>query len=178
MHNTPVQMSMWYILMYVTTNIHTQAYLRDVSFSMHDLTTSTTSTQRRAGDWESGAFDSMNKDGTVAANAPLTLSGTSERPEQAQPTDPTDHIGRRASVAYKSAPGPRRQQLAEQTLWETPLEQVKALPKAKQIAWAKHVLEQSDEQRLLDVPLAAVKWLSPSDQRKWALAIVRNHGKV
>jgi hypothetical protein len=133
----------------------------------------------RAGDWQSGAFDSLNKDGTVAANAPLTLSGTSDRPDAAQPV--TARRQRSAGTVMGGAklslsPAAREQELVEVADENnaTPLASIKGLPEAQQVAWARRVVEREHRRALERIPTSEVAKLSPSKQLEWARAVMKD----
>ena len=133
----------------------------------------------RAGDWQSGAFDSLNKDGTVAANAPLTLSGTADRPDAAQPV--TARRQRSAGTVVGGAklslsPAAREQELVEVADKNnaTPLARIKALPKVQQIAWARRVVEREHRRALERIPTSEVVKLSLSKQLEWAHAVMKD----
>lgn len=133
----------------------------------------------RAGDWQSGAFDSLNKDGTVAANAPLTLSGTADRPDAAQPV--TARRQRSSGAAIGSAklslsPAAREQELVEiaDVNNATPLASIQALPQAQQIAWARRVVDREHRRALERIPTSEVAKLSPSKQLEWAHAVMKD----
>lgn len=130
----------------------------------------------RAGDWQSGAFDSLNKDGTVAANAPLTLTGSQQRPSFPEPTTARRQRSHAANFmgAKLSAPAAREQELAQLVSEDGSLSKIKAFPEAQQVAWAKRVVEREGRRALERIPTSDVSKLSPAKQREWAEAVTRD----
>eukprot|EP00961_Rhodomonas_salina_P168222 2267736-Rhodomonas_salina.3 len=98
-----------------------------------------------AGDWESGAFNSINPDGTARASAPLTLSG-----ERADGTVKSEdaRASRGMGLVPSQLKGARLTELlqlparSERAIWNTPSSKVEKLSPHDQQVWAKHVMAQ------------------------------------
>jgi len=124
-----------------------------------------------AGDWQMGAFDSINPDGTTRASAPLTLSG--ERSDGTVAADA--RANRRAGLApaqFKAARFTELLQKSSQPVWKTPIAKVAKLSPADQRRWAKHVMAAHELHEVWATKSKDVSRLSPAEQREWAAHVV------
>eukprot|EP00286_Rhodomonas_abbreviata_P019872 CAMPEP_0181315408 /NCGR_PEP_ID=MMETSP1101-20121128/15361_1 /TAXON_ID=46948 /ORGANISM="Rhodomonas abbreviata, Strain Caron Lab Isolate" /LENGTH=383 /DNA_ID=CAMNT_0023422617 /DNA_START=26 /DNA_END=1177 /DNA_ORIENTATION=+ len=125
-----------------------------------------------AGDWDAGAFDSVNPDQTIRASAPLTLSG-----EREDGTVAADARSARPTFAMPShlAAGRVTELLelpSKSAVWNTPASKVAKLSPEDQKKWAKHVMEEHRLHKVWRTPAASVKSLPAAEQKEWAKHVV------